>query len=94
MRRMRNAAPVLTISALALLLVALPLLYFGAYYALLNGRVEVGTMEDTDFIVWEDDTPSYRQEGEMLESFFHLANEVDKRLRPGEWKKARTEVFP
>jgi hypothetical protein len=92
---MRNAAPVLVISALAILLVVPPSLYFGAYYAMLAGRVQVGeSTPDDNAIVMEDDSPSYRCESEAVDMFFSLANEVDKRLRPGAWAKARVEFFP
>ena len=90
---MKDGLPGLTIVALLALLVAVPFLYFGAYYVMLVGRqnVVIGS-DDVDFVGAEK--PLYSGGGERAEWFFSIANAIDMHLRPDAWEKEHVIHYP
>ena len=67
-----------------LLLIALPLLYGGAYWFMLNGRI---TTVDFARELVLDEQPSYRFGGYVSAAFFAPANAIDQNMWPSKWKK-------
>jgi hypothetical protein len=87
---MRGHRGITVALAILLLLNALPFLYLGAYYWMLDARtIAVRFGDDVDIIGAMK--PHYRFGGKFSEVFFAPAHAVDKHLHPDEWEKERVE---
>jgi hypothetical protein len=65
--------------------IAIPLLYAGAYLALvIPSKYEIDPARQDGLSLWET-RDIYRLGGESSERFFWLANELDRRVRPTTW---------
>jgi hypothetical protein len=77
----RHANKVLVMLTVA---VILPLAYFGAYFALVSKRHELGMLwvQSPDYTVY---VPHYRVGGSAAETMFLPAHKLDLMLRPSLW---------
>jgi len=79
---MRHANKLLTVLVLAF---AIPLLYAGAYLALVRNKTEAGiTTWDEAYGKWTCE-PHYAVGGSFAERFFRPAFLLDRQLRPRYW---------
>ncbi|HET6326565.1 MAG TPA: hypothetical protein VFG04_17955 [Planctomycetaceae bacterium] len=59
--------------------------YMGAYYALLDGKVRSFTWAEMGKPLPRVVSPTYRNGTPLLERFLAPAHEIDRKLRPAKW---------
>lgn len=77
---------------LVAILLALPVVYFGSYYALLVKTTAVFTTKNINVRVVS--LPSYRAGGEAAKTFFGPAYHIDRAIRPSYWQDQQALLSP
>lgn len=88
---MSDKCPTAAIIFVAILL-ALPVIYFGSYYALLVKTTAVFTTKVMNVRVVS--LPNYRAGGEAAKSFFGPAYHIDRAIRPSYWQDQQAMLSP
>ena len=68
-----------------LMVIAFPVGYMGAYYAMLEPEPKLKLAYDPFDYYAADYVPVYRADGERIGRFFWLAHRLDRRFRPSHW---------
>jgi hypothetical protein len=77
---MTNRAPLIT----AIVLLLLPVLYLGSYFALVVPRPPA--YQSRPVMLYPDQSLHYRLGGRGAAAFYWPINQIDRKVRPGAWR--------